>query len=135
MLNSHADYLYKLMNIIRLLSLSTTGTAIVKRLGKKRQRQNRRFWIRPGRTSAWWNCFISEVVVSEEWRENFRMSRASIHRLADELRPHIEGKETIYPYTYGWDLNKQPELPVTTLNRASEIFLDDSAGASKLPCP
>lgn len=95
MLNSHADYLQKRMNIIRILSSLGTGTGVVKRLGKKRRRQKRRFWIRPGRTSAWWNGFISEVVVPEEWRENFRMSRVSINRLAEELRPYIEGKETI----------------------------------------
>ena len=95
MVNSHADYLKKRMNIIRLFSLPTTGTGIVKRLGKKRRRQKRRFWIRPGQTSAWWIVFISEVVVSEEWRGNFRMCRVSIHKLAEELRPYIEGTETI----------------------------------------
>ena len=34
MLNSHADYMKKRMNIVRLLSLPLTKTAIVKRLGK-----------------------------------------------------------------------------------------------------
>ena len=34
----------------------------------------RRFWTRPGRTSAWWDNFIHEVVIPEEWLENFRMS-------------------------------------------------------------
>ena len=33
----------------------------------------RRFWIRPGRTSAWWDNFVSQTVVPEEWKENFRM--------------------------------------------------------------
>ena len=94
MLNSHADYMKKRMNIVRLLSLPLTKTAIVKRLGKKRQRK-KRFWIRPGRTSAWWNGFIGEIVVPEEWRENFRMSQVSMKRLAEELRPYIEGKDTI----------------------------------------
>lgn len=54
-----------------------------------------RFWIRPGRTSAWWDGFDSEIVLPEEWRENFRMSRVSIMRLAEELRPYIGGKDTI----------------------------------------
>ena len=84
----------KRMNIVRLLSLPLTKTAIFKRLGKKRQRK-KRFWIRPGRTSAWWNGFIGEIVVPEEWRENFRMSQVSMKRLAQELRPYIEGKDTI----------------------------------------
>ena len=33
----------------------------------------RRFWIRLERTSAWWNNFVSETVVPEEWKENFRI--------------------------------------------------------------
>ena len=37
----------------------------------------RRFWIRPGRTSAWWDNFVSQTVVPEEWKENFRMPRPS----------------------------------------------------------
>ena len=39
--------------------------------------KQRRFWTRPGRTSAWWDNFVNEVVVAEEWRENFRMSRGT----------------------------------------------------------
>ena len=34
----------------------------------------RRFWTRPGRTSAWWDNFVSGIFIPEEWRENFRMS-------------------------------------------------------------
>ena len=39
------------------------------------------FWTRPGRTSAWWDNFVNEVVVAEEWRENFRMSRRNLSYL------------------------------------------------------
>ena len=95
MLNSQRDYLKKRMDIVRLLSLPAAQTAIMKRLGKKGERRKRRFWIQPGRTSAWWDGFVSEIVLPEEWRENFRMSRVSIMRLAEELRPYIEGKDTI----------------------------------------
>ena len=95
MLNSQRDYLKKRVDIVRLLSLPAAQTAIMKRLGKKGERRKRRFWIRPGRTSAWWDGFVSEIVLPEEWRENFRMSRVSIMRLAEELRPYIEGKDTI----------------------------------------
>ena len=45
---------------------------------KKGERRKRRFWIRPGRTSAWWDGFVSEIVLPEEWRENFRMSRTCL---------------------------------------------------------
>ncbi|XP_046864305.1 uncharacterized protein LOC124458306 [Xenia sp. Carnegie-2017] len=65
----------------------------VKRAGKQFRR--RRFWVRPGRTSAWWDNFVRQTVIEEEWCENFRMSRRSLHELADELRPYIEGKTTI----------------------------------------
>lgn len=36
-----------------------------------------------------------EVVLPEEWRENFRMSRSSLLALSELLRPHIEGKSTV----------------------------------------
>ena len=61
----------------------------------KPYRPQRRFWVRPGRTSAWWDNFVDEVVIAEEWRENFRMSRVSLLSLRELLRPHIEGQETI----------------------------------------
>lgn len=56
--------------------------------------KQRRFGIRPGRTSAWWDNFVNEVVVAEEWRENFRMSRRNLLKLSELLRPHSEGKTT-----------------------------------------
>ena len=76
------------------MSLPSTQTAIVKGLGMKHQRKMH-FWIRPGRTNAWWNSFVGEVVVPEEWSENFRMTQVSMKRLAKELKPYIEGKDTI----------------------------------------
>ena len=58
----------------------------VKRLRCRRESKERRFWTRPGRTSAWWNNFADQVVIPEEWKENFRMSRDSLYNLAEELR-------------------------------------------------
>ena len=55
----------------------------------KPERKNRRFWIRPGRTSAWWLNFVRNIVIAEEWIENFRMSRDSFYQLCDELRPFL----------------------------------------------
>ena len=69
--------------------------AALKRVNKKRQAQRRRFWNRPGRTHAWWAGFLNQIVVPEEWRENFRMSRDSLYKLTEELRPYIEGKDTV----------------------------------------
>lgn len=96
LLNLHFNYLRRRLNIIRLLSLSESRIGRLKLLKRAgRQTRPRRFWVRPGRTSAWWNNFVSQTVIEEEWRENFRMSRGSLYKLADELRPYIEGKETI----------------------------------------
>src|SRR4029434_5789370 len=36
------------------------------------QRRRRRFWIRPGRTVVWWENFEKEVVLPDEWHENFK---------------------------------------------------------------
>nr|XP_023651694.1 putative nuclease HARBI1 [Paramormyrops kingsleyae]XP_023651695.1 putative nuclease HARBI1 [Paramormyrops kingsleyae] len=63
-----------------------------------RQRHNpfkeRQFWVKPGRSSAWWDNFVNESVVPEEWQENFRMSRTALLILSEKLRPNIEGKKT-----------------------------------------
>lgn len=82
---------------MRLLAISDSGIRrqrLLKRAGRQLARP-RRFWVRPGRTSAWWDNFVGGIMIEEEWRENFRMSRGSLYKLADELRPYIEGKRTI----------------------------------------
>ena len=64
--------------------------------GKAKRRRNRgRFWVRPGRTSLWWNNLRTGVSVDVEWKENFRMSKSSFLKLCDELRPHIEKQTTV----------------------------------------
>ena len=42
----------------------------------------------------WWNNFVDEVVVAEEWKENFRMCKENFLKLCDELRPHIQKQTT-----------------------------------------
>ncbi|XP_037553265.1 protein ALP1-like [Nematolebias whitei] len=59
------------------------------------QRRRRRFWIRPGRTAGWWENFEKEIVLPQEWRENFRMSRSSLLSLSELLLPYIQGKSTV----------------------------------------
>ena len=56
--------------------------------------KQRRFWTKCGRTSAWWDHFVNEVVFTEYWRENFRISRRNLWKLSKLLQPHIEGKTT-----------------------------------------
>ena len=50
--------------------------------------------MRPGRTASWWDNFENQIVLPEEWRDNFRMSRGSLIRLSIILRPLIEGLTT-----------------------------------------
>ena len=81
------NYKRRRLNLSRLLSTTTSTFTRVKRLRCRRESKERRFWTRPGRTSAWWNNFADQVVIPEEWKENFRMSRDSLYNLAEELRP------------------------------------------------
>ena len=37
---------------------------------------------------------MDEVVVPEEWKENFRMCKENFVKLSDELRPHIQKQTT-----------------------------------------
>eukprot|EP00794_Sanderia_malayensis_P002264 gene2264-2597_t len=59
----------------------------------KGQRKARRYWERPGHTSVWWLNFVQEVVVPEEWRENFRMSQDNFLNLCQELRPFLQKQQ------------------------------------------
>ena len=97
LLNAEISYARRRLNICKLFTLSTGQNGwrrqLLKRAGKKCC--PRRFWVRPGRTSAWWDNFVNQIVIAEEWRENFRMSRGSLYELANELRPYIEGKTKI----------------------------------------
>ena len=92
MLNLNFNYLRRRLSIMRLLAISDSGIRrqrLLKRAGRQLARP-RRFWVRPGRTSAWWGNFVVGIMIEEEWRENFRMSRGSLYKLADELRPHCK---------------------------------------------
>ncbi|XP_060759475.1 putative nuclease HARBI1 [Neoarius graeffei] len=60
-------------------------------LRQRKPYMERRFWVRPGRSSAWWDNFVDQVVVAEEWYENFRMSRSALIHLSERLRLQLEG--------------------------------------------
>ena len=62
---------------------------------RKRKRRRPRFWIRPGRSSLWWDNFMNGKVIAKEWNENFRMSTQSFMELCNELRPYITKKTTV----------------------------------------
>ena len=57
-------------------------------------RRPRRFWMRPGRTTAWWDHFVAGVVVEEQCKENFRMSKTRFLHLSGELCECIQ-KEAV----------------------------------------
>ena len=61
---------------------------------QKCKRKQRRFWRRPGRTNAWWQNFLNNCVVPEEWYENFRMTQHSFDFLCQELRPYLQRQVT-----------------------------------------
>lgn len=79
----------------QVLSQLIDGGPIRRRKMARKQRRTRRFWVRPGRTTAWWDNFVGGVVIEEEWKENFRMSKGSFYKLCDELRVHIEKQVTV----------------------------------------
>ena len=52
-------------SVIRALALSTSSPHSAGAWTP--YRRSRRFWIRPGRTSPWWDKFVSQTVVPEPW--------------------------------------------------------------------
>ena len=76
----------------RLRQTLVTSTFRAKRKGK-RERKQRRFWVRPGRSDAWWKNFVSDVTLTEEWRENLRMSRQTFTLLCQALSPFVSSKK------------------------------------------
>ena len=50
--------------------------------------------MRPGRNSLWWNNFVNNIVVTSEWRENFRMSKVNFMKLCDKVRPFLQKQST-----------------------------------------
>ena len=61
MINHHLNYVGDRLSISRLLFASSDQCVRLKRLKRlRKQPRPRRFWIRPGRTSAWWDNFVSQ---------------------------------------------------------------------------
>lgn len=104
-------------------------TLLMTTLPRHRSRLHRgRFWTRPGRTSSWWDNFENEVVViAEEWRENFRMSRTLLLSLSERLYPHIEGKTTVMLATVF-------SARVCVLHASQTCSLHDPEHAKKYNC-
>ena len=58
------------------------------------KRKKRKYWVRPGRTLLWWENFVNNIVVAEEWRENFQMSKENFMKLFDKVRPFLLKQST-----------------------------------------
>ena len=79
----------------KLLSLGNLTFATLNRRRRRLQdRRPRRFLVRPGRTSAWWDNMMDNVTVASEWKENFRMSHPTFMELCENLMPLLERKTT-----------------------------------------
>ena len=81
---------------LRKRKLLSQGSSVTLNRRRRRwqDRRPRQFWVRPGRTSAWWDIMIDNVTVASEWKENFRMSRPTFMELCEDLRPLLKRKST-----------------------------------------
>ena len=68
-----------------------------------------------------WDNFVTETAIEEDWRQNVRMIRRSLYKLANELRLNpdtcrilVEGQfrvELLYGYVWTWKfLNQQGKI-------------------------
>ena len=50
-------------------------SSIVRQVKRARRSASRRFWIRPGRTSLWWDNVRNSTSLEEEYKENFACAK------------------------------------------------------------
>ena len=86
--NALLGYYYQMFNAIlqvnaiyfqrrkKLLAIINLMSTTLKRYKKKQIL--RRFWKRPAQTRLQWNTFLQDKVISEDWRENLRISKISL---------------------------------------------------------
>ena len=78
MLTCQANYERMRATLVRLLSILVARNVAGKRLDKRRQARRRKFLVRPGGTNVRSTGFVNQIVVPEEWRQNFRMSQVPL---------------------------------------------------------
>ena len=86
LLNAEISYARRQPDICKLFTLSTGqngGQTQLKRVGK--QCRPRRFCVRPGRTSAWWDNFVNPQWIRSEseyvWTGEFDMNTLRSHNV------------------------------------------------------
>ena len=96
---------------------------------KKGKRNSPRFWIRPGQTSSCWDNFYTSQKVSEEWKENFRMSQESFEKLWTGLKPYIQKNKTFCFYFRKFSprvyLTKQHNYFANRKSYRTTLFIED----------
>ena len=114
------------------------------------KRRQGRYWVRQGRTRVWWDNFVNEVVVPEEWKENFRMCRGwatSTHSEANykinvRLPVEVELLSCFFsvPQCIGAincthiDIKAPTNNPTDYVNRKSQFFLNVHACCDYTRC-
>jgi hypothetical protein len=83
-----AQFARKRNRLVRLALISTRN------MSRRLPRSQRQFWTRPGRTQDWWQNFVQNRVLPEEWKENFRLQKHNFERLYVELEPFIAREQT-----------------------------------------
>ncbi|XP_062977814.1 uncharacterized protein LOC134395583 [Elgaria multicarinata webbii] len=61
---------------------------------RARRMRPRRCWVFP-KPEQWYDDFVLGVWDDERWIRNFRMTRATLFEIAEQLRPHLERQRTI----------------------------------------
>ena len=85
---------YSSERLIYLDYINSSSKLVMRRPRYRHQRAPSRFWIKPGKTQVWWDNFVNNVVPREEWKENFRMTRATFLSLCEEIRPCINRRQS-----------------------------------------
>ena len=78
-----------------LMYLSAEDIALLKRRCSHSKKGRRTHWIRPDRTSAWWDNIRNGVSLEVDYKENFRMRKENFENLCEELRPYLSRRSTI----------------------------------------
>ena len=103
MITVHFNHAKRHLDILKLLSMSDGRIGLRKQVKRAKK----------------WDNFVIETAIEEDWRQNVRMIRRSLYKLANELRlnPHtrrirVEGQIRVeYGYVWTWKfLNQQGKI-------------------------